>query len=83
MYFDYNLPRFHPLTYSGQKEMCHLFDVKLMNPIICCRNEHPYSNLRDYFPSKTLHIPGDGTVYSLPLHITRLEILILITEFGH
>ena len=24
---DYNLPRFHPLAYSGQKEMCNLFDV--------------------------------------------------------
>ena len=58
---DSNLPRFHPLTYSGQKQMCNLFDVKLMNSIICSRNEHPpYSNLRDYFPSKTLHIPGDG-----------------------
>ena len=54
---DYNLPRFHPLAYSGQKQMCNLFDVKLMNSIICSGNEHhPYSNLRDYFPSKTLHI---------------------------
>ena len=26
---DYNLPRFHPLTYLGQKKIYNLFNVKL------------------------------------------------------
>eukprot|EP00800_Vazella_pourtalesii_P014904 TRINITY_DN3901_c0_g1_i2.p1 TRINITY_DN3901_c0_g1~~TRINITY_DN3901_c0_g1_i2.p1 ORF type:complete len:184 (-),score=2.53 TRINITY_DN3901_c0_g1_i2:162-713(-) len=40
--------------------MLKLLKLKL-NSINCCRNDHPpHSNLRDYIPSKTLHIPGDG-----------------------
>ena len=58
---DYNLPGFHPLTYIEQKEICNVFNVKLINSINCCRSEDPpCSNLRDHFSSKILHIFDDG-----------------------
>ena len=58
---DYKLPGFQPLTYMGQKELCEMLDLKLINSINCCRNEIPRcSNLSEYFPCKMLPIPGDG-----------------------
>ena len=37
-----------------------MLDLKLIDSINCNRNETSSSHLRDYHPSKTLPIPGDG-----------------------
>ena len=58
---DYKLHRFNPLTYRGQKVLCERLCLNLYNSIDCSRNILPEnSNLRDYIPSKMLHVPGDG-----------------------
>ena len=57
----YKLAGFQPLTYMGQKELCKMLDLKLINSRNCCRNEIiRCANLSEYFFCKILPIPGDG-----------------------
>ena len=70
---DYKLAGFHSLIYKGQKEICNIFNVKFINSKNCCKSEDALcNNLRDHFPSKTLHISGDGNYlfYSISYYMT-------------
>ena len=44
---DYKLPGFQPLTYMGQKELCEMLDLKLINSrneIVVQISDHIFNN---------------------------------------